>query len=280
MTTFIINLSNPLSFDKKNDGTYEVTKCKDYVTSVEIPETYLGKPVTSIGTEAFYHCRSLKNIEIPNSITSIGDNAFDNCDALRSVFIPESVTNIGCNAFSSYNLVIYCEVNDKPSGWSLDWMGLDVVYWGVSKGNLTEIEGIEYLIIDAKAIVTRCLNRVEEIVLPSEIEVNEIKYNVTSIGTRAFYEEFSILQRIYIPSGVISIGSHAFQECYSLTSIKIPNSVTSIDDCAFAGCTSLSIYCEVSSQPSSWNTDWNGDRPVYWAGEWEYDDNGNPVPLN
>ena len=76
------------------------------------------------------------------------------------------------------------------------------------------------------------------VVIPSSVTYNGTTYSVTRIGTSAF-SECSSLTSITIPESVTSIGSDAFSHCSSLTSITIPNSVTSIGDWAFSDCSSL-----------------------------------------
>ena len=62
--------------------------------------------------------------------------------------------------------------------------------------------------------------------------------SVTSIGSYAF-GECSSLTSIIIPNSVTSIGQDAFYSCSSLTEIVIPNSVTSIKSSAFSNCNKL-----------------------------------------
>ena len=72
------------------------------------------------------------------------------------------------------------------------------------------------------------------ITIPSTID----GYNVTTIGSQAFYN-CSSLTSIDLGNSVTSIGQHAFRDCTSLTSIDLPNSVESIGQYAFFLCAKL-----------------------------------------
>ena len=71
--------------------------------------------------------------------------------------------------------------------------------------------------------------------IPSSITVNTSNYDVTAIGSYAFWD-CSGLTSVTIPNSVTSIGEAAFDGCSGLTSVTIPNSVTSIERSAFCGC--------------------------------------------
>ena len=73
-----------------------------YDTSVVIPSSINGVPVTTIGNYAF-SLNNLTSVTIPNSVTTIGGGAFYS-NNLTSVVIPDSVTTIGDGAFSLNNL--------------------------------------------------------------------------------------------------------------------------------------------------------------------------------
>ena len=70
-----------------------------------------------------------------------------------------------------------------------------------------------------------------------ELDIYTIKNGTKVICDNAF--ELCSLHQIIIPNSVISIGSCAFDYCYSLQSIIIPDSVKYIGQLAFAGCQSL-----------------------------------------
>ena len=89
------------------NGTYSIRKgtkvvcdraffdCR-FLSNIVIPDS-----VNSIGDGAFFDCRSLSNIVIPDGVTSIGESAFSGCSSLCSVVIPNGVTRIGKSAFNS-----------------------------------------------------------------------------------------------------------------------------------------------------------------------------------
>ena len=101
--------------------------------------------------------------------------------------------------------------------------------------------------------VTDVNNIPAHVVIPSE-------YNnkaVTSIGSYAF-EDCSSLTSIVIYDSVNSIGNHAFFACSNLTSVVIGDSVTSIGSYAFEDCSSLTSVVIPDSVTSIGSYAFNG----------------------
>jgi len=84
----------------------------------------IGDSVADIGDEAFVSCTSLTGVAIGNSVTNIGESAFNYCTNLTSITIPRSVTSIGDAAFAyCYSLTsVYFQGNAPNLG------GSDVFY--------------------------------------------------------------------------------------------------------------------------------------------------------
>ena len=93
------NPKTDFTYEKLDNGTWEITDYVGTSKSVNIPSKIDGIAVTSIGNSAFWN-NALTSVSIPNSVTSIGYSAF-NSNALTSVSIPNSVTSIGSYAFAA-----------------------------------------------------------------------------------------------------------------------------------------------------------------------------------
>ncbi len=101
----------------------------------------------------------------------------------------------------------------------------------------TPTEGLKYTLSGDKThyIVSGIGTATDtDIVIPATYNNLPVK----EIGSSAFYNCNS-LTSVRIPDSVTTIGYGAFSSCDSLTSITIGDSVTSIGDAAFGGCSSL-----------------------------------------
>jgi len=79
--------------------------------------------------------------------------------------------------------------------------------------------------------------KLTSVVIPPTITVDEVTYNVTAIGNKAFRKVGS-LTSISLPEGLLSIGDEALYKT-NITELAIPNSVTTLGYQAVAYCDNL-----------------------------------------
>lgn len=190
------------------------------VGEVVVPETIVGKPVTTIGSDAFSFCSGITSVTLPSGLTTIGSRAFLNCTSLVSAPIPETVTSIGDSAFYSCiqltSIVIPSGVTViQPSSFD-------------SCRNATSVSIPEGVTMIGNSAFYNCAS-LPSVTIPS---------TVTSIGSFAF-SFCSALTSIEIPAGVTTISPSTFADSTSLTSVVLPAGVTTIGNSAFGNCTSL-----------------------------------------
>lgn len=177
-------------------------KTKD-ITSVEIPSSYKGKPITSIYTDAFGGCVNLTKVVIPEGIETIEARAFQNCSKLSEVSLPNSLKKIGESAF-----------------------------YGCDSLHYTVYENGQYLGNSEKPCIA----------LMKGIDNNVTSFNINNdckIIYRFALSEFSKLKNIELPYSITDIGLNAFYLCTSLETFVVPNSVSDFDMAWFSYCTSL-----------------------------------------
>ena len=174
--------------------------------AVTIPSTLGGKPVTNIGSFAFWGCSGLTSVTIPSSVTSIGEGAFSACSGLTAFVVDNGNAN-----YSSANGLLLSKDGK---------MLIHGVNGAVTiPGSVTSIGGGAFSGSSGLTSVT-------------------IPGSVTRIGEGAF-QYCSGLTSVTIGNGVKSIGIEAFYYCSGLTSVMIPDSVKSIGYDAFYGCSNL-----------------------------------------
>ena len=81
------------------------------ITSIVLPDE-----LVTVGSYAFYNCKSLKKIELGKNVATIEKYAFRNCTKLASITIPDSVTSIGFIAFDGCSSLktVFCKSLTPP----------------------------------------------------------------------------------------------------------------------------------------------------------------------
>ena len=118
---------------------YSVTGINKCTETVIIPDTYKGKPVTSISANVFgTECRIIKKLYIGNNITTLPDGIFRNCTNLETLYVPNVKYDYIGDLFGSvqteYIGTIDDFVNETLNGtgdwiyYGDSWLSVDGVY--------------------------------------------------------------------------------------------------------------------------------------------------------
>lgn len=65
-----------------------IKRYRGIATKVKIPEAIDGKPVIAIERKAFLSCKTVREIDLPDTVEEIGDWAFAHAEQLRTIIIP------------------------------------------------------------------------------------------------------------------------------------------------------------------------------------------------
>ena len=169
-------------------GGYAVTainkfafyRCKN-ISEVVIPDT-----VEEIGESSFEECSSVTNFQMGVNVKTIGKWAFSCCGKLKSVTLPKSVVTIGEGAFNSCTGIEDLFIDDLAS-----YLAIEIL------GNYYPFQAYpgQY----AKRIYIN----------GSEVVTIEIPRGVTRIKPYKFYK-WGCLRDVILHDGVVSIGEYAF----------------------------------------------------------------------
>ena len=202
-----------------------------------------GSQLTKIGKMAFYGTQALKSIDIPSTVTSIGESAFADCFSLEKIELGQ-IESFGQNTFARCSSLETAKIQGSsdvayPSNMFSTWgsghsaaplktleIGAGKIQFSLSNKQKDSIETIvlgDGVTEIPNNFAANC-TKLTSVSLPdaltsvpanafqgcSSLEKVGISENskLQSIGNGAFVN--SALTQIYIPKGVTSIGSGAF----------------------------------------------------------------------
>ena len=209
--------------------TVTITKYTGKGSTVILPSTISGWPVTKIGEAAFQDNTTITSVTIPASVTEIGANAFAGCTNLTSVTYGGDWRNL---TIQSGNPAVEDAAKDAANEQLFDF---------------------KFILNNTAVIVTRYKGTAADVTIPSRYKGKP----VTMIEHAAFHNS-SVVTSVTIPDSVTSIPDDAFSHCSQLTNISIPNSVTFIGFSAFNSCTSLKSITLPSSLSTIGNLAFDG----------------------
>ena len=231
---------------------YVLTSYTGDATSVTVPATYLGLPVTEVGEAAFEFMSEVTEVILPDSITHIGECAFY-ASGLTSIAVSKSVVSIGMGAFNTENMESMTVASGNPiyhsSGNCIIETQSKTLIAGCKTGVIPDNGSVTVIGTGAFA---RC--PLTEIVIPAAVttiapfaftecdELESVTFGTNSqlisIGVSAFHECCSLTD-IELPQSLVTIGEGAFYCCCSLEEITLGSAVASIGEQAFADCDGL-----------------------------------------
>lgn len=207
---------------------------KAFYQSTILKKPELQKGFTHIDDLSFARS-SIKAIRLPDGLESIGYGAFYHCDSLKDIDIPSSVKHIEPEAFEYTPYLKAFLSGPKDDPFLIVGDGVLVAY----RGNDEKVN----VPASVKSIAGGAFKNHPEIV------VVDIPDTVSEIGEGAF-EGCGSLSEITGMEGVSKIADRAFAEC-PVTKIHIPEEVTKIGLGAFSGSAAKSvIFLSASELPS------------------------------
>ena len=217
----------------------EITK---YVGSdqanIVIPNEINGKKVLGVGERAFYQCKEIQQVIIPEGVEYLKAGAFAECSILKKIILPTTLDDIGeiKGRRGLYDLDYYPRANIKGifAGTAIHEIDLPNCITGIPENCFSgckELEKVQFskkLKLIAYGAFANC-KKITEIQLPTSVRM--IKENAFSGCEK--------LTNVELNKGLRTIGDGAFEDCSAITDIKLPPSVYWVGKRAFSRCTKL-----------------------------------------
>ncbi len=192
---------------------------------VTVANYFNGKPVDSIGAEAFAGNAYVTSVIIPDTVVNVGPGAFMNMAALTSISLPESITIIPDNAFSGcQNLqVVDFGTNSHVTtiGKNAFAKNTSLKYSALANASIGVYENVPFKLPESLEVI-------DNGAFYNAIGITEltIPQNVITIGDNAFAGAVNLRYVIFTKNAAANIGTNVFQNYTALQNafrIYVPN---------------------------------------------------------
>ncbi|MBR2341017.1 MAG: leucine-rich repeat protein [Clostridia bacterium] len=180
----------------------------------------------TIGEAAFGGCRSVKNVVMPDTVRVLGAYAFVGCYSLESVYVSSALEEMGDYAFSANGML-----TTVTFGSGAKEIGDYAFFTPVDEGNLSK--GFYYNTSLKTVVIPESIERIGQFAFAGNTVITTMRLNgVKEIGDYAFHYA-TALHTVNVTSVLERIGKNAFIG----SSIRIMElkDVKYIDDQAFLG---------------------------------------------
>lgn len=167
------------------------------VEVLNVPETYMGYPVTGAESDAFSGCTALKSVTLPDTMVHINKNMFADTPWYQNAKKENACLIAGS---------ILLAVNQKTGVLRIPEGVTRINSWAFAPMSIEEVSAIE------------------EIYFPESLKVIEDEACM----------DIETLKTVHFPEGLETIGRMAFTGCTSLTAAHLPKGLKKLGVCAFS----------------------------------------------
>ena len=226
-----------LSFRLLEDGTYSVGA--KLVTNMPkrliIPETYNGKPVTSVKKRGFIAAKQVEYVYIPEGVTAIEDEAFAECLNVYRFVFPKSLGSVGARAFEDCDTVTEMLFEGDVKLGEYAFHKCDSLKNVTFLGEVSEKSNSV-----ANGSLQWTFKNCPNLKSVSFEGGGKVDFFYTFLGCEK-------LESVVLPDELTAIGDSAFMGCKSLRKFTVPKTVSTLVGNAFANCPGLSLELEAGN---------------------------------